>query len=128
LQQIENSILFHLYASTLLQPWYFFLYFETRSLPEDQQQASKRIELDAIENFEQLIMLGVESGEFSIEDPYMAANTIVVLLEDWYLKPWKTRAKPGSAGSSRLLIEQEKKIINYHQLILSLVRKILTVS
>jgi len=128
LEQIENSILFHLYASTLLQSWYFFLYFETRSLPEDQQQASKRIELGAIENFEQLIRCGVESGEFHVDDPYMVANTIVVLLEDWYLKPWKTRAKLGSTRSSRLLTEQEKKISSYNQLILGLVRKLLTVS
>jgi len=127
LQQIENSILFHLYASTLLQPWYFFLYFETRSLPEDQQQASKSIELDAIENFEHLIKLGIESGEFSIDDPYMVANTIVVLLEDWYLKPWKIRAKLGSTRSRRLLAEQEKEISSYNQLILKLVRKLLTV-
>ena len=128
LQQIENSILFHLYASTLLQPWYFFLYFETRSLPEDQQQASKRIELGAIENFELLIKRGVETGEFNVDDPYMVANTIVVLLEDWYLKPWKTQAKLGSTHSSRLLTEQEKKIKSYNQLILRLVRKLLTVS
>ncbi|MEO0367697.1 MAG: TetR/AcrR family transcriptional regulator, partial [Pseudomonadota bacterium] len=49
--QMEQTIRFHLYASTLLQPWYFFLYFETRSLPEAQQHASTQIELDAIDAF-----------------------------------------------------------------------------
>ena len=126
LQQIENSILFHLYASTVLQPWYFFLYFETRSLPDLEQQASKQIELDAIKGFERLITLGVDSGEFRVENPYMLANTIVVLLEDWYLKPWKTKLKLD--GSHHLLAQQEKRIIHYHQQILQLVKKLLTVS
>jgi len=126
--QIEQSIRFHLYASTLLQSWYFFLYFETRSLPEEQQKASKQIELGAIESFEDSINLGIESGEFTIDDPYMVANTIVVLLEDWYLKPWKTQTKPGKQRSSRLLKEQEKSISNYSQQILGLVKKLLTVS
>lgn len=126
--QIEQSIRFHLYASTLLQPWYFFLYFETRSLPEEQQKASKQIELGAIESFEYSINLGTESGEFSVDDPYMVANTIVVLLEDWYLKPWKTQPKPGKQRSGRLLEEQELSINNYNQHILRLVKKLLTVS
>jgi len=128
LSQIEQSIRFHLCASTLLQPWYFFLYFETRSLPDEQQEASKQIELGAIESFEYSINLGVESGEFTVDDPYMVANTIVVLLEDWYLKPWKTQTLPGKQRSSRLLQEQEQSINNYSQHILGLVKKLLTVS
>ena len=50
-ESFEQSIRFHLYASTLLQPWYFFLYFETRSLPQQQQEESKQIELDGINSF-----------------------------------------------------------------------------
>ena len=89
--QIEQSLRYHLYASTLLQPWYFFLYFETRSLPVDQQQASTRIELDAIDSFQGQIEAGIESGQFTANNPRAIANSIVVLLEDWYLKPWKTQ-------------------------------------
>ena len=89
--QIEQSIRYHLYASTLLQPWYFFLYFETRSLPEGQQKASTLIELDAISAFSSHIEAGVKSGEFNVSNPRAVANAIVVMLEDWYLKPWKTQ-------------------------------------
>lgn len=124
--QIEQSIRFHLYASTLLQPWYFFLYFETRSLPEQQQQDSKQIELDAINGFEQQIIAGVEKGEFDAHDPHMVANMIVVLLEDWYLKPWKTHILSGKeVRSTRLLNEQEQRIKNYSQSIVDLVKKLL---
>ena len=119
---IEQSIRFHLYASSLLQPWYFFLYFETRCLPEEQQRDSKQIELDGIQSFEKYIQVGVKQGEFSTSDPRMVANTIVVLLEDWYLKPWKTLAQ-WKGGIS--IDKQEQQINNYHQSIVEQVRKLL---
>ena len=55
----------------------------------------------------------------------MIANTIVVLLEDWYLKPWKTLS-PWKAGIS--VEQQEKQIHNYSQSIINLVRKQLAIS
>jgi len=122
---IEQSIRFHLYASTLLQPWYFFLYFETRSLPDQQQQASKQIELDGIDGFESQILAGVESGEFHTSNAHMVSNTIVVLLEDWYLKPWKTQLL---ARDQQTLAKQEQRINNYCQSIVELVRKMLAPS
>jgi AcrR family transcriptional regulator len=120
--KIEQSIRFHLYASTLLQPWYFFLYFETRCLPEEQQRESKQIELDAIKSFEAHIQGGMDAGEFHTNDARMVANTIVVLLEDWYLKPWKTLI-PWKANIS--IEQQEQQINNYSQSIIELVRKLL---
>lgn len=121
--QIEQSIRFHLYASTVLQPWYFFLYFETRSLPQEQQNASKQIELDAIHGLESRIQLGVQAGEFATTDASMVANTIVVLLEDWYLKPWKTQ----SFVRNQQPPEQQEKAINaYHKQLISLLEKLLS--
>lgn len=120
--QIEQSIRFHLYASTLLQPWYFFLYFETRSLPEEQQVESTQIELSGIDAFETQINAGVERGEFHTTDARMVANTIVVLLEDWYLKPWKTRLLDSADKTPE---QQEKQINHYHQSIIELVKKLL---
>ncbi|RBP51605.1 TetR/AcrR family transcriptional regulator [Arenicella xantha] len=120
--QIKESIRFHLYASTLLQPWYFFLFFETRSLPEQQQQASKQIELDGIKGFEEHIMAGVKQGEFATNDARMIANTIVVLMEDWYLKPWKNRL---TSDSDNDIARHEKQISTYHQSIVDVVQKLL---
>lgn len=120
--QIEQSIRFHLYASTLLQPWYFFLYFETRCLPKAQQFKSKNIELDAINSFEECINAGVQAGEFYTSNANTVANMIVVLLEDWYLKPWK---QSPSSGNGRTLKEQEERINHYSHSILSVVKKLL---
>lgn len=118
--RMEQTIRFHLYASTLLQPWYFFLYFETRSLPEQQQQESKQIELNAIESIESVIDQGIASGEFHTDHPKMLANTVVVLLEDWYLKPWKSQM----LGRKKLTLSQQaEKLNNYNQAIIELVKK-----
>ena len=119
---IEQSIRFHLYASTLLQPWYFFLYFETRSLPEQQQAASKQIELDAIDSFRVQIEQGVEAGEFQTDNASMVANTIVVLLEDWYLKPWKTQLLE---PTKQTRLGQEEKINYYYHSLIELVKALL---
>ena len=69
-----------------------FSFFETRSLSEEQQQASTNIELQAIHAFEEHIEAGIKAGEFAAVNARAAANAIVVLLEDWYLKPWKNYA------------------------------------
>lgn len=133
-ERIEQSIRYHLYASTLLQPWYFFLYFETRSLPEEQQQNSIQIEIDAIELFEQQIKEGIKAGDFETQNPNMVANTIVVLLEDWYLKPWKTQVNENKDVTKpvktidQLKPKQEQNINMYHQSVIDLVKKLLTVS
>lgn len=122
--KIEQSIRFHLYASTLLQPWYFFLYFETRSLPEAQQTDSVNIELEGIESFQSHINAGVDAGEFRCQDPRMVANTIVVLLEDWYLKPWKNQSVK-RVGQN--IEQREQQINNYYQSLTKLVKHILAV-
>ena len=121
--QIEQSIRFHLYASSVLQPWYFFLYFETRSLPESQQLESKQIELDAINSFTAKIEDGVTNKEFFTDDPSMVANMIVVMLEDWYLKPWKNHS---TSRKRQTIKQQEIRINNYYQALISMLRKILT--
>lgn len=114
-ESIEKSVRFHLFACTLLQPWYFFLYFETRSLPEAQRAASTQIELDAIAGFEAGIRRGVQVGEFATDNPRIVANNIVVLLEDWYLKPWKVR---------RPNLSIESQIEDYSQSVLALIKKL----
>jgi len=124
--RIEQIIRFHLYASTLLQPWYFFLFFETRCLPEPQQTDSKNIELGAITAFRELIDVGVERGELHCDNPQMVANMIVVLLEDWYLKPWKNFGATNHAKRWTPTKKQyETQLNTYYQSLTQLVTKLI---
>jgi hypothetical protein len=52
----------------------------------------------------------------------MVANTIVVLMEDWYLKPWKNRLISEGDDS---LARQETQISTYHRSIVDVVKKLL---
>lgn len=121
-QQLQQSIRFHLYASTVLQPWYLFLYLETRCLPEQQQQESKKIEIDAINGFEKLIKVGIERGEFDQVNAKAVANMIVTLLEDWYLKPWKTKVFSNDQTSNKM---RQKVLDQYFESLVSMVQKLL---
>ncbi len=107
-EQLEQTIRFNLYSTTLLQPWYFFLYFETRTLPIQQQNESKKIETTAIQFFKELIDRGIDSGEFQCDEPSVVANMIVVLIQDWYLKPWKYKAFGVNS------VNQEKAIEDFY--------------
>lgn len=91
LLSIEIAIKYHLYTSALLQPWFFFLYFETRSLSNENQLRSKEIEMQTILTIQEKIQQGVENQRFDLISPYFVANTIVITLQDWYLKPWKNK-------------------------------------
>ena len=93
LQSLETAIRSYLYSSTILQPWFFFLYFETRSLSPEDQIKSKNIELNTIATFEKIIQSGVDKGIFDVNSPYFVSSTILIVLQDWYLKPWKNKEK-----------------------------------
>jgi AcrR family transcriptional regulator len=93
LQSLETAIRSYLYSGTILQPWFFFLYFETRSLSPENQIKSKNIELNTIATLEKIIQSGVDKGIFDVNSPYFVSSTILIVLQDWYLKPWKNKAK-----------------------------------
>jgi len=128
LSQLQQSIRFHLYASTVLQPWYFFLYFETRSLSETQQAKSKQIELDAIDHFVEKIEEGVRKKEFQTDNAAVVANMILVMLQDWYLKPWKNLSLGLSKhGTAKKLQQQEARIQHYCESLTGMLEKVLAV-
>ena len=93
LQSLETAIRSYLYSGTILQPWFFFLYFETRSLSPANQIKSKNIELNTIATLEKIIQSGVDKGIFDVNSSYFVSSTILIVLQDWYLKPWKNKEK-----------------------------------
>ena len=85
---LELIIRGYLYASTLLQPWFYFLYFETRSLPLENQEESKNIELTTVTETTRFIdEIAKQSGH---EPPSrLIATMILAMIQERYLKPWK---------------------------------------
>ena len=112
--RLETTIRLQFYNSCILQPWLFFLYFETRGLPKKHQYDSKQIELNSIANYKSIIESGIKDGVFETKQADFIAQNILVLIQDWYLKPWKNKIQG---------IEREK----YLDDILQLMRTLLSV-
>jgi AcrR family transcriptional regulator len=79
----------YLYASTLMQPWFYFLYFETRSLPHDEQEESKNIELTQISELESLIAKLAPHDSDACHKSEFVATMALSLIQERYLKHWK---------------------------------------
>lgn len=96
---MERMIRGYLYAATLLQPWFYFLYFETRSLPLTDQEESKNIERFTVSELSELIQQ-VGDEQFGIKEKTAEADILesqaefiatmqLAMIQERYLKPWK---------------------------------------
>ncbi len=110
---LEYMVRGYLYASTLLQPWFYFLYFETRSLPLKDQEASKNIERFTVDELARLLEQQraalVGSNINGVSSDFIATMALA-MIQERYLKPWKYK-KPAQtidqyADHCLLLIEQ----------------------
>ncbi|MEO0975377.1 MAG: hypothetical protein AAFX85_19990, partial [Pseudomonadota bacterium] len=76
-QAFETSLRHQVFATQLMQPWFSFLYFETRSLPKPHQEASKSIEMRIVRHLDLLIERGQAAREFRPEVPHIAASALL---------------------------------------------------
>ncbi|WP_317928433.1 TetR/AcrR family transcriptional regulator [Halioxenophilus sp. WMMB6] len=83
----------HIYLSEQLQPWFYFVYMESKSLSEQQKEKAKRTELDFEARFVRLVGDGIKEGIFNSLDINLCASAIISLLQDWHLKSWKHRGR-----------------------------------
>ena len=86
---LEVLIRGYLYASTIMQPWFYFLYFETKSLPQADQEGSLRIELIQVKELNALIGQLGSSKSDSCHKAEFVATMALALIQERYLKPWK---------------------------------------
>jgi AcrR family transcriptional regulator len=85
---LERLIKGYLYASLILQPWFHFLYFETRSLPLAHQDDSKNLERSQVAELQKLIsQLQVRPDQTYPAD--FLATMVLTMVQERYLKPWK---------------------------------------
>lgn len=85
---LEALIRGYLYASTLMQPWFYFLYFETKSLPVTDQKESKNIELTQTKELKVLIEQLTDGTDACHKSDFVATMALA-LIQERYLKYWK---------------------------------------
>jgi len=71
-----------------MQPWFYFLYFETKCLPQVDQEESKNIELVQVAELEELITK-LSPGLKSCHKSGFVATMALSMIQERYLKPWK---------------------------------------
>lgn len=89
LDQMECILRAYIYLSEIFQPWLYFVFLESRTLPPDQRDIAKSSELSIQSHLAALIK---SAGNFSAADAALLAAHCMSLVQDWHLKRWKFRS------------------------------------
>ena len=89
LERLESLVRGTIYLSEILQPWFYFVYMDSRVLNFEQRSMAKNSELSIQTMIASILdeLRPVPAG-----DTTLLAAHIVALFQDWYLKRWKYRA------------------------------------
>ncbi len=89
LARLEALVRGTIYLSEILQPWFYFVYMDSRVLNFDQRGMAKGSELAM-----QTLIAGIldELRPPPAGDTTLIAAHMVAIFQDWYLKRWKYRA------------------------------------
>lgn len=90
-ERLREAIRCHIYLSEMFSSWFCFLYMDARNLSRMEKGKAIRNEMATERIFHAILMDGMRSGEFVIQDGCLTAAAIKALLQDWYLKRWKYR-------------------------------------
>ncbi|WP_229427089.1 TetR/AcrR family transcriptional regulator [Massilia atriviolacea] len=89
LERLESLVRATIYLSEILQPWFYFVYMDSRVLNFEQRGMAKQSELSIQSEIADMIgqLKPAPHGR-----PDLLAAHIVAMFQDWYIKRWKYRA------------------------------------
>jgi AcrR family transcriptional regulator len=86
IERLEALVRATIYLSEILQPWFYFVYMDSRVLNFEQRAMAKQSELSIQSMFAAII------DEITPQRPgssTLLAAHILAMLQDWYVKRWK---------------------------------------
>ena len=89
LERLESLVRGTIYLSEILQPWFYFVYMDSRVLNFEQRGMAKNSELSVQTHIAGLLD---QLHPKPAGDSTLLAAHIVSLFQDWYVKRWKYRA------------------------------------
>lgn len=90
LERVDGSLRAHLFLSELLQPWFYFVFMESRVLEPEQRKVARAADLDfQAAMAQQIARLPSVSGH----QASLLASHLQSMTQDWYVKRWKYRAE-----------------------------------
>ena len=87
--RLECLLRAFIYSSEILQPWLFFVFLESRTLPAEQRKVAKEAELRFHSHLAELVEAG---GRHNAESAFLLAAHYMAFIQDWYVKRWKYHA------------------------------------
>jgi AcrR family transcriptional regulator len=89
LDRLEALIRASIYVSEILQPWFYFVFMDSRVLQAEQRSTAKESEMYVQALFADVIATipGVPAA-----NPDLIAAHLMAMFQDWYVKRWKYRA------------------------------------
>ena len=89
LDRLEALIRASIYVSEILQPWFYFVFMDSRVLQPQQRNTAKESELHVQSVIADIIMQIPQRPRGSAD---LIAAHIMAMFQDWYVKRWKYRA------------------------------------
>ena len=89
LDRLEALIRSSIYISEILQPWFYFVYMDSRVLQPEQRHTAKNSELYVQSLFADVIARLPAQPPGSAD---LVASHLMATFQDWYVKRWKYRA------------------------------------
>ncbi|TQV84011.1 TetR/AcrR family transcriptional regulator [Exilibacterium tricleocarpae] len=97
--RLETTVRVYIYLGEIFLPWYQFIFMETRSMTKRQKELAKGMEIRDIAMFRDMIEAGQHQDIFDpLIDANMVSSTIIVMIQNWYLKNWRF-AKEGVSAN-----------------------------
>jgi len=112
LVRLNSMLRGHIFASELLQPWFYFVFMESRRLSGQQKAVARQAELHFQEEIGRQLM---ESGVADAGEAQLVASHFQALIQDWYVKRWKYKSQGVSVDAfadsvSRLCLLQARAL------------------
>jgi AcrR family transcriptional regulator len=85
-ERLEALVRASIYLSEILQPWFYFVYMDSRALSYEQRGMAKHSELSVQAQLADIIAR-IEPRPAG--EPAMLAAHFLALFQDWYVKRWK---------------------------------------
>lgn len=84
--KLRAAVKAHVYLSELMQPWFYFSFMETKSLPERHKKEAIAVELEVENIIHKIIQDGIEANIFRSVNAKLLASLCKAMMQDWYLK------------------------------------------
>jgi AcrR family transcriptional regulator len=89
LDRLEALMRASIYVSEILQPWFYFVFMDSRVLQAEQRSTAKESELHVQALFAEVI---AQLPARPPGSPDLLAAHVMAMFQDWYVKRWKYRA------------------------------------